>query len=284
MKPFVGIGSQPYLDLAPLLDTRELDAIDDEIRLGLVDANVTYTGGSHKWMGIVPPSLRAEPYVDYGEVIESFSREEFCRFIALADDPDDFDVDRQRDYKIGEEQEHGLSRRQMLYLKYRHGVYFPWKVFCELLPGGYWDDKSKAAGKEFTDEALALFPRTIAYVKRLPFTEIGRVNLLGLEANDHGTVHRDGDPSEKRHVDHFLTICPRADKRLFLWDEERREKTYVRGKVYWFNDSDYHGVEADPYFRYSIRVDGVFTPEFLARIEREVIAPRARDASARAWH
>ena len=27
-------------------------------------------------------------------------------------------------------------------------------------------------------------------------------------------------------------------------------------------DHDYHGVHADPFFRYSIRVDGPFTPEF----------------------
>jgi hypothetical protein len=28
-------------------------------------------------------------------------------------------------------------------------------------------------------------------------------------------------------------------------------------------------VEADPFFRHSIRVDGVFTPAFLARVKRD---------------
>jgi hypothetical protein len=74
-------------------------------------------------------------------------------------------------------------------------------------------------------------------------------------------------PDEKPKVDHFITLCPAANKRLFLWDEAKKEKTPVRARAYWFNDSDWHGVEADPFFRYSIRVDGVFDPALLARIE-----------------
>ena len=49
-----------------------------------------------------------------------------------------------------------------------------------------------------------------------------------------------------------------------------RRKIEVRPRVYWFNDSDYHGVEADPFFRYSVRVDGFFRPEFLQRLRRSM--------------
>ena len=110
------------------------------------------------------------------------------------------------------------------------------------------------------------------FAKSLPFVHIGRCNVMGLEANDHGTVHRDGEPDEQDdqdEPDHFITVCPAADKRLFLWDEEKQEKTHVRGRAYWFNDHDYHGVDADPFFRYSIRVDGVFRPDFLETLRRE---------------
>lgn len=31
---------------------------------------------------------------------------------------------------------------------------------------------------------------------------------------------------------------------------------------------DYHGVHADPFFRYSIRVDGVYRPSFLKDLQR----------------
>ena len=69
-------------------------------------------------------------------------------------------------------------------------------------------------------------------------------------------VHRDAE--DEAEVGHFITLCPRGDKRLFLWDEERQARVPVGGRAYWFDDRNYHGVAADPFFRYSIRVDGVF--------------------------
>jgi hypothetical protein len=110
------------------------------------------------------------------------------------------------------------------------------------------------------------FPRTVAFVQGLPFREIGRCNIMGLEPNDHGTVHRDGDPAVKTEVDHFITFCPGGGKRLFLWCEETRTEYPIDRRAYWFNDSDYHGVEAAPWFRYSVRVDGVFEEDFVEKI------------------
>jgi len=43
-------------------------------------------------MGIMPPSLEDDPYVDYGQAIERFSRQEFADFIALSDEPEQFDL------------------------------------------------------------------------------------------------------------------------------------------------------------------------------------------------
>ena len=157
----------------------------------------------------------------------------------------------------------------MLWLEFRHKVYFPWKAYVELIPNRYWDEKSSAEGKDFTRLAKTFFPRTIAFARSLPFLHIGRCNVMGLEANDHGTVHRDGDPDEQEAPDHFITVCPAGDKRLFLWDEEEQRKTPVEGRAYWFNDHDFHGVDAYPFFRYSIRVDGVFRPDFLEMLRRE---------------
>jgi hypothetical protein len=263
-----GILGRPYIDLTPYVDTSRMGEIDDEICLALTEIETSYTGGSHKSMGIVPPSLGDEPYVDYGQVIDRMSQEEYEKLLALSDDPESMDPTR-RD-ELGEEREHGLNKRQMRWLSYRFGVYFPWKVFYELIPTKGWDDKSHGVGKGFTDEAREHFPKLIEYVRGLPFAQIGRCNIMGLEANDHGTVHHDRSTEDKTSADHFITICPRGDKRLFLWDEESKTKTYARGKAYWFNDSDYHGVEADPFFRYSVRVDGFFRPELLARLRRDM--------------
>jgi hypothetical protein len=263
-----GIWGRAYVDLEPFLDLSRLDAIDEEVTYGLTQVEVSYTGGSHKSMEIVPPSMADEPYVDYGEVIARMTRDEFAKLVSLADDPGAVNLERQRHYEFGEERPFPLSRRQMLWLKYRYGVYFPWKVFYELIPTKGWDDKSTGVGKAFTAEAEEHFPLLIDLVKSLPFAEIGRANIMGLEANDHGTVHHDKSHEDKVAADHFITLCPRGDKRLFLWDEDERRKVPIRSRAYWFNDSDYHGVESDAFFRYSVRVDGFFRPEFLQHLRR----------------
>ncbi|OJY22357.1 MAG: hypothetical protein BGO98_37905 [Myxococcales bacterium 68-20] len=259
----------PYVPLERFIDTSALDAIHEEVCLALTQVAIDYTGGSHRSMGIMPPSRTAEAYVDYGEAIRSLSPDAFETFRSLADDPSAIDRQHSNELRFGEETELPLSRRQMLWLKFRQKVYFPWKAYVELIPNRYWDEKSSAEGKDFTRLAKTFFPKTIAFAKSLPFLHIGRCNVMGLEANDHGTVHRDGDPDEQEAPDHFITVCPAGDKRLFLWDEEKQRKTPVEGRAYWFNDHDFHGVDADPFFRYSIRVDGVFRPDFLETLRRE---------------
>ncbi len=259
----------PYVPLERFIDTSALDAIHEEVCLALTQVAIDYTGGSHRSMGIMPPSRVAEAHIDYGEAIRSLSPNAFETFRSLADDPSAIDRERSNELRFGEETELPLSRRQMLWLKFRHKVYFPWKAYVELIPNRYWDEKASAEGKDFTRLAKTFFPKTIAFAKSLPFLHIGRCNVMGLEANDHGTVHRDGDPDEQEAPDHFITVCPAGDKRLFLWDEEEQRKTPVPGRAYWFNDHDFHGVDADPFFRYSIRIDGVFRPDFLETLRRE---------------
>jgi hypothetical protein len=266
--PVWGIGGHPFIDLERYLDLSALDSVDDEIALALTQVPLEYTGGSHKTMGIVPPSLADDPYVDYGQVIARMDRRQFATFVSLSDAPDEIDIDRRDEYEFGEERDHPLSRRQMLYLKFKYGVYFPWQIFYELVPCLDWEDKARGDGKDFTTEAKRHFPQLVAFVRNLPFKTIGRCNILGLEANHHGTVHQDGDP-EETFADHFITVCPRKDKRLFLWDEELREKTHVVSRAYWFNDHGYHGVDPDPYFRYSIRIDGIFDDRFLRRLRAD---------------
>ena len=253
----------PFLSLERYLDLSALDAIHEEVCLALTQVTVDYTGGSHRSMGIQPESQIDTAFADYGEVIRGLSEADYATFRSLADDPSSVPEVRD-DSEFGEEREHPLSRRQMLWLKFRHRVYFPWKAYVELMPNRYWTDKASAEGKSFTRLARTFFKKTVAFAQALPFQHIGRCNVMGLEANDHGTVHRDGLPEEQPDgPDHFITIVPGGDKRLFLWDEETKTKTPVNGRAYWFNDHDYHGVDADPFFRYSIRVDGVFRPEFL---------------------
>ena len=266
--PVWGIGGHPFIDLERYVDVAALEALHDEISLGLTLVETEYTGGSHKTMGIVPPSLVDAPYLDYGHVLARMPPDEFATFLSLADDPRALVRAGAQPSWFGEERDHPLSRKQMRWLKHRYGVYFPWQVFYEMIPTSGWEDKANGQGKVFTAEAKRHFPRLIDFVQRLPFKVMGRCNILGLDADHHGTVHYDGNP-EDPSAEHFITLCPRKNKRLFLWDEATKKKTAVVSRAYWFNDHGYHGVLPDPFFRYSIRVDGVFDPAFLDQVRAD---------------
>jgi hypothetical protein len=202
-------------------------------------------------------------------VLERLSPEQLALFHALGDAPAPAHAPA-----YGDETDRPFTKAQMLWLKYRHGVYFPWKVAYHFLENDRWEDKNSGDGKSFRAEARRAFPRTVAYLEALPFREIGRALVFGLESNDHAPLHRDTAP-RAGEIDHCITIAPRAGKRFYLGDlshEKLVHKHFIPddARLYWFNDMDWHGVEADPFFRYSIRVDGVFEPAFLARVKDHV--------------
>jgi Rieske 2Fe-2S family protein len=261
-----GIWGRPYVDLSTLIDTSSFGEIDEEILSALPMVDASYTGGSLKWMGVTAPWVDADPYADYMRVIEAFSRDEFVRFVAFGPDPERFDPDERESYRFGDETDHPLTREQILYLKYRYGVYFPWKVCYHLLDNDRWEDKHSGEGKDFTEEARRLFPRTVKFIEELPFREIGRSVLFGVEANDHAPAHRDSEPGKALAIAQSISFDPRENKRFYVCDPTGGNKTVIEAPIYWFNDMDYHGVEPDPFFRYSVRVDGVFEPDFVDRM------------------
>jgi Rieske 2Fe-2S family protein len=264
-----GIWGRPYLDLSRDIDVSCFPALDEEIAYGLARVETRGTGGSLKWMNVVAPWVHDDPYRDYGHVIASLDREEFARFVSLADDPGAFDLDRARDYTFGDETDHPLSRGQERYLVYRHGIYFPWRDAYHLLENDRWEDKHSGAGKSFSAEARRIFPKTVAFIESLPFTEIGRCVIFGIEANDHAPLHRDSEPGQALGVAQSISFSPRGNKRLYLVDPEGGSRTIIRAPIYWFNDMDYHGVLPDPFWRYSIRVDGVFDLTWVRALEKK---------------
>lgn len=267
-----GIFGQPFINLEPYIDMKSFPLLHEEVCLALAQIPMAYTGGSHRSMRIMPEGREHEAYGDYGEVIRAMTSEQFDVFRRLADDPSAIAPDARSTSEFGEERAISLSRRQMLWLEVRFGVYFPWKFYVELIPNRYWSDKSNAEGKTFTRMARTFFPKTIEFVQSLPFQQIGRCNIMGLQSFDHGTVHRDGEPDEQDEPDHFITFVPGGDKRLFLWDPVQRREVFIDSRVYWFNDFDYHGVASAPFFRYSIRVDGIFHDDFLERLRDDAKA------------
>jgi hypothetical protein len=271
--PLWGLFGHPYLDLGGILDLSGLDAVDAEIARGLAQVECRYTGGTLKWMGVVAPWAMDDAYLDAMHVLERLPDDELAVFWSLGEDPERFRAEDRAAYRYGDETEHPFTREQERWLAIRHGAYFPWKACYHLLENDRWEDKHSGAGKGFDPEARERFPETVRLLESLPFSEIGRAVIFGLEPNDHAPPHRDTEPGAALQVAQSISLCPRGDKRFYLQNDARDAPLVVEAQAYWFNDMDYHGVLADPWFRYSVRVDGVFRPEFADRLRRERPGP-----------
>jgi hypothetical protein len=96
------------------------------------------------------------------------------------------------------------------------------------------------------------------------FKEFGRVIVFRNLKNVPVGIHRDyffNPAGLKLHSMNFQ--FGRTDRPFFLFDEKTREKVYVNNtRAYTFNDVDMHGLDAEDYDAYTVRVDGVFTDEF----------------------
>lgn len=261
-----GVFGRPYLDLSTRIDTSGFAAMDREISLALAVLDCDGTGASLKSMGVVAPWVMGDGRRDALDALRAMSDDEFDDFLSLGDG--DVSEEARVARRFGDETEHPFTRAQQRWLELRHGVYFPWRWCFHLIANERWDDKHHGDGKGFSDEALEHLPRTCAFVRSLPFVEIGRCVLFGLGPHDHAPLHRDSEPGEALEIAQSISFAPRPGKRFYLQNDPTEPPEVVDKPVYWFNDMDYHGVLADPFFRYSIRVDGVFERAFARELAR----------------
>lgn len=114
--------------------------------------------------------------------------------------------------------------------------------------------------------AAANFPKLQEYLATLPFKNIGRVLLFTTYPNAGVMIHRDALVAE--HKDHNINLFFSSGRPSFVWDEITHEKIYLdpNAKSYFFNNRDYHGVDPEPCFRYTVRVDGTFTDEMQEKL------------------
>jgi hypothetical protein len=106
------------------------------------------------------------------------------------------------------------------------------------------------------------FPKLKSYIDTLPFKDIGRVLFFTTLPNQGVITHRDS--VVKEHKDHNINFFfDQGTRPSFIWDEIKKEKLYLeRGATsYFFNNRDYHGVDPEPNFRYTLRIDGTFSDE-----------------------
>lgn len=129
------------------------------------------------------------------------------------------------------------------------GLYLKQNNFYEKVQGGQW---SKAAKD---------FPMLVEYLHSLPFKHIGRVLFFTTFPGAPVIEHRDAEVVA--HKDHNINLFFTKSRPSYVWDEIKKEKIYLEQNAlsYFFNNRDYHGVDSEKSFRYTLRVDGTFTNE-----------------------
>ena len=144
------------------------------------------------------------------------------------------------------------------YIYYAMGADIAWYHTYYLRRQGF-SQKTKAEGSEWTDEALALFPNVVKYIQSLPFKEIGRVLIFSTFPGTGITAHRDYHITP--HRDHMINLyLGQGWRPSFVWDDVANKKIYLDkdATAYCFNNRDYHGVDPEPGYKYTLRVDGTF--------------------------
>lgn len=153
------------------------------------------------------------------------------------------------------------------YMYFAMGAAIPWFFACYIKHGGF-TTKTKE-NDNWTPNAKH-FPKLIEYIKTLPFKEIGRIMFFTSYPNAGVIIHRDSIVAE--HKDHNINLFFEAgDRPSFIWDEKIKQKIYLPkgSRSYFFNNRDYHGVDPEPIFRYTLRIDGTFTDEMCEKLGLE---------------
>jgi hypothetical protein len=142
----------------------------------------------------------------------------------------------------------------------------PW-FFALYLKHTEFRNKTKDGGT--LTAAAERFPKLLKYIDTLPFKAVGRILLFTTYPNAGVMMHRDSVMAE--HKDHNINLFFTSGRPSYVWDEIENKKTYLdpSARSYFFNNRDYHGVDAEPMFRYTVRIDGTFTDEMQEKLALE---------------
>ena len=109
------------------------------------------------------------------------------------------------------------------------------------------------------------FSELMDFIGTLPFKATGRMIIMYDDGGRAVSAHRDHDSQDLCHE--FIWFRTNFAKPFYMLNPESGEKTYVRSHAAWFDTvNQFHGADASNTLSFSIRVDGVFSDAFRARI------------------
>ena len=257
-----GINSNSYLDLESYLDMDTFDKLQPEIYRGFSEAREYAKEGTWMKPGF---SFRDMSYLISWKPIYAAIDE----FLALPDDDPikQGGIDLYRDFD-----DFRVRNKFTRYIKMAMGAYDPY-IYYFLWDQGSWDDRTSP--RKLTEEAI-YFPNTVKWIEDMItnniFDNIGRVIFFHCEADGIPFEHRDLDGSKGidqdyyPHRNEFIHIRPNTKKPFYLWDPEKKNKTYINTRAAWWNDQDWHGGDKIMEQSYGLRIDGKFSDEFRKKL------------------
>lgn len=96
------------------------------------------------------------------------------------------------------------------------------------------------------------------------FAEYGRILMFLNEPGVETIRHRDY-PNSTSHKNEFIWLSLHDIKKFYVYDAENDKKDYITSKVAYFDNANWHGADPMPYANWSLRIDGVFSDNFLLR-------------------
>ena len=239
-----GVGKKklPFVNFEPYLDTSDFSGLHEEVVLGLsaIDQNHMswgkFTGVFPSDRGIYESVMIEDEYLTSGNL----SEKEKALFRTM-------------------------NKQQMRkYLYFSKPILKPW-AFTVYLKTSSFSEKSK--NNPIWDPVAASFPKLCRFVESMPFEQIGRVMFFCTDGFRDVPLHRDDYPA--KHADHSVNIFFDGWRPSYIYDPRTGDKQYLEKgcRAYVFNNRDYHGVDAENRFRYTLRVDGTFNAETIRALD-----------------
>ncbi len=132
-----------------------------------------------------------------------------------------------------------------------------------IAPENYYD-LDRAELWEPTEEADEFAP-LMDFIATLPFAATARMLIMYDGEGRAVSAHKDHDSPELCHE--FIWLRTNLGKPFYMLDPGTGERLDVGGHAAWFDTvNQFHGADATGELSFSIRVDGVFSDAFRARI------------------
>lgn len=239
-----------YKIFDPFIDCSELESLHLEICAGISQSKTNMSSR------VIPHYEMAD---DYEKLIE-FKLNESARIGTVANEGFDF-LTNEEEKTYFQELNHEQKKR-----------------FLQLSKSAYWDGeyvRLKFTRPEFLDHPYStfnnsmcqwhpnaqFFPKTVEFIKRLPFREIGRILFFVSFHYLHSDVHYDRQDPCFDGTNHFIWLNPFQQKQFFLIDDQKVRHEVI-GKTAFFNTRYLHGSSPSPTMTYSLRVDGQLEEDF----------------------